>query len=174
MPCTTSTNPRVHPINGHRFVATLLRQPTFCSHCNGFIFGIGKQGYQCQDCRMVVHKRCHQSVTINCPTNQHLVDDSAAAAAAVVDDHQQPHHFQPKTFTTPTYCNHCGSLIYGCINQGVRCNGCQMHIHHRCRKNVGDNCGMAGGDRQQQFSQCMTCSGHQGPQMVAAANISVA
>ena len=125
---------------------------------------------------MVVHKRCHQSVTINCPTNQHLVDDSAAAAAAVVDDHQQPHHFQPKTFTTPTYCNHCGSLIYGCINQGVRCNGCQMHIHHRCRKNVGDNCGMAGGDRQQQFSQCMTCSGHQGPrsQMVAAANISVA
>ncbi|KAH9512147.1 protein kinase C-like 1B [Dermatophagoides farinae] len=143
MPCTTSANPCVHQINGHKFVATLLRQPTFCSHCNGFIFGIGKQGYQCQDCRMVVHKRCHQSVTINCPTNDS--NDSND-----VDDHQQqPHHFQPKTFLKPTYCNHCGSLIYGCVNQGVRCNGCQMHIHHRCQKNVGASCGIDQHQQQQ-------------------------
>ena len=36
---------KVHRRNGHKYMATYLKQPTFCAHCQKFIFGVfNKQG----------------------------------------------------------------------------------------------------------------------------------
>ncbi|CAG7786524.1 unnamed protein product [Allacma fusca] len=138
---------RVHQINGHKFMATFLRQPTFCSHCRDFIWGIGKQGYQCQVCTCVVHKRCHESVVTKCPgmkenaassTSHDEVQQISAARFSV----NVPHRFSVHTYKRPTFCEHCGSLIFGVIRQGLQCEACSMNVHKRCQKNVANNCGI--------------------------------
>uniref|UniRef100_A0A0A9WHM6 Protein kinase C n=1 Tax=Lygus hesperus TaxID=30085 RepID=A0A0A9WHM6_LYGHE len=130
---------RVHQVNGHKFMATFLRQPTFCSHCREFIWGLGKQGYQCQVCTCVVHKRCHLSVVTKCPG---MKDETSQTVQAQRFNVNVPHRFVMHNYKRFTFCDHCGSLLYGLIKQGLQCEVCSMNVHKRCQKNVANNCGI--------------------------------
>lgn len=162
---------RVHQFNGHKFMATFLRQPTFCSHCRDFIWGIGKQGYQCQVCTCVVHKRCHNQVLTKCPGIKDSTQDEVRVVQAV---HRRstlptykaaqgtqgqrfnvnvPHRFVTHSFKRFTFCDHCGSLLYGLIRQGLQCEACKLNVHKRCEKNVANNCGINPKQMAQLLSQ---------------------
>ncbi|XP_061497981.1 protein kinase C isoform X4 [Anopheles gambiae] len=125
-------------------MATFLRQPTFCSHCREFIWGLGKQGYQCQVCTCVVHKRCHSSVVTKCPKKKDEVKQTkpTPTEAAQRFNVNMPHRFSVHSFKRLTFCDHCGSLLYGIIRQGLKCEVCSMNIHRRCEGNVANNCGI--------------------------------
>ncbi|XP_034238693.1 protein kinase C isoform X2 [Thrips palmi] len=162
---------RVHQFNGHKFMATFLRQPTFCSHCRDFIWGIGKQGYQCQVCTCVVHKRCHNQVLTKCPGIKDSTQDEVRVVqvarrrstlptfkAAQGTQGQRfnvnvPHRFVTHSFKRFTFCDHCGSLLYGLIRQGLQCEACKLNVHKRCEKNVANNCGINPKQMAQLLSQ---------------------
>ncbi|XP_039993090.1 protein kinase C eta type isoform X3 [Xiphias gladius] len=131
---------RIHQVNGHKFMSTFLRQPTFCFHCKEFIWGVfGKQGYQCQVCACVVHKRCHQQVVTVCPRMKKPAKEEPINQGFSIN---VPHKFNIHNYKSPTFCDHCGSLLWGIVRQGLHCKICKMNVHIRCKGNVAPNCGV--------------------------------
>ncbi|KAA0718083.1 Protein kinase C eta type [Triplophysa tibetana] len=131
---------KIHQVNGHKFMSTFLKQPTFCFHCKEFIWGVfGKQGYQCQVCTCVVHKRCHQFVVTVCPRMKKPAKEQTTNQGFSIN---VPHKFNIHNFKVPTFCDHCGSLLWGLVRQGLHCKICKMNVHIRCKGNVAPNCGV--------------------------------
>ena len=66
-------NKKVREVTGceHMFKQHTYYKPTWCEHCDDFLWGIHHQGYQCKICKMDVHKQCRKAVPkscIVCPT----------------------------------------------------------------------------------------------------------
>ncbi|XP_074503410.1 protein kinase C epsilon type-like [Sebastes fasciatus] len=134
---------RVHQVNGHKFMATYLRQPTYCSHCRDFIWGVlGKQGYQCQVCTCVVHKRCHELIITKCAGMKKQEDTVEEPVGSQRFSVNMPHMFRIHNFKVLTFCDHCGSLLWGLLRQGLQCKVCKVNVHRRCESNVAPNCGV--------------------------------
>lgn len=41
-------------------------QKAYCGHCSERIWGLGRQGYKCINCKLLVHKRCHRLIPQTC------------------------------------------------------------------------------------------------------------
>ncbi|XP_053253743.1 RAS guanyl-releasing protein 4 [Podarcis raffonei] len=55
----------------HNFQEATFKKPSFCDSCNGFLWGVSKQGYRCRDCGMICHKQCKDQVEVECQRRFH-------------------------------------------------------------------------------------------------------
>ncbi|CAL4128339.1 unnamed protein product, partial [Meganyctiphanes norvegica] len=120
----------------HQFHVHSYKTPTFCVLCSHLLYGLVKQGMQCQVCKMNIHFKCQIYARANCGTEaSHIEQNNAEEAEAVV-----PHQFQIHNYKRPTGCAYCSAMLYGLVKQGMQCQVCKMNIHIKCEKHIKTSC----------------------------------
>ncbi|KAM7295416.1 putative protein kinase C delta type homolog isoform X3 [Ixodes scapularis] len=131
---------KIYEVKGHKFIEKFFRQPTFCAFCKEFLWGFGKQGYQCVSCQVTVHKRCHDKFLAKCPGSVKESQTTLYLRERFKMD--VPHLFRVHNYMSPTFCDHCGSLLYGLFRQGLKCTQCKVNCHKKCEKHMANLCGV--------------------------------
>ncbi|KAE8743061.1 hypothetical protein FOCC_FOCC011307 [Frankliniella occidentalis] len=74
-----------------------------------------------QTCQTAVHKKCHDKILGKCPGSGRDSESTIYLRERFKID--VPHRFKGHNFMSPTFCDHCGSLLYGLFRQGLKCEG---------------------------------------------------
>ena len=100
---------------------------------------------------MSIHSVCWLSIYLIITTLdlQMSSEDSSVRRRAGAGTHEgeteeivsSSHDFRIHNFRSPTWCDHCGDLIYGLFRQGCKCADCGIATHHHCRDQVFMFCG---------------------------------
>ncbi|KAL6421928.1 hypothetical protein ACFW04_010807 [Cataglyphis niger] len=61
---------KLYRVNGHIFQAKRFNRRAFCAFCQDRIWGLGRQGFKCIQCKLLVHKKCHKMVRKPCLSQQ--------------------------------------------------------------------------------------------------------
>lgn len=61
---------KLYRINGHIFQAKRFNRRAFCAFCQDRIWGLGRQGFKCNQCKLLVHKKCHKFVKSACTSDR--------------------------------------------------------------------------------------------------------
>ncbi|CAK8689328.1 unnamed protein product [Clavelina lepadiformis] len=129
---------KIHLVKGHELTARFFKQPTFCSVCKDFLWGLNKQGYQCKVCSATIHKRCKEHVLGVCVGSDNDINLYLKERFKI----NMPHRFKVYNYKKFTFCDHCGSMLYGLLRQGLRCEECGTNAHHKCYKKMAHTCGV--------------------------------
>ncbi|XP_012218007.1 atypical protein kinase C isoform X2 [Linepithema humile] len=68
---------KLYRVNGHIFQAKRFNRRAFCAFCQDRIWGLGRQGFKCIQCKLLVHKKCHKVVRKPCLSLQQQQQQSA-------------------------------------------------------------------------------------------------
>nr|XP_058913461.1 protein kinase C theta type isoform X6 [Kogia breviceps] len=107
---------------------------------SGNEWGLNKQGYQCRQCNAAIHKKCIDKVIAKCTGSAINSRETMFHKERFKID--MPHRFKVYNYKSPTFCEHCGTLLWGLARQGLKCDACGMNVHHRCQRKVANLCGI--------------------------------
>ncbi|XP_022619796.1 serine/threonine-protein kinase D3-like [Seriola dumerili] len=69
-----------------------------------------------------------------------LIEVIIAVSASVTEMRIRPHSLLVYSYRTPTFCHHCGEMLWGLVRQGLKCDGCGLDFHKRCAFQLPNDC----------------------------------
>ncbi|XP_039996460.1 serine/threonine-protein kinase D3-like isoform X4 [Xiphias gladius] len=72
-----------------------------------------------------------------------LIEVVIAGSASVTEMRIRPHSLVVQSYRTPTFCHHCGEMLWGLVRQGLKCDGCGLDFHKRCAFQLPNDCSRA-------------------------------
>lgn len=81
---------KLYLVNGHKYQPKRFARTALCKVCQDRIWGLGRQGYKCLQCKIMVHKRCHKFILSPCAfstVNQAGSDSTPANNSQPVSHH---------------------------------------------------------------------------------------
>ncbi|XP_078039117.1 protein kinase C iota type isoform X1 [Augochlora pura] len=76
---------KLYRVNGHIFQAKRFNRRAFCAFCQDRIWGLGRQGFKCIQCKLLVHKKCHKVVRKSCLSAQQQQQQIPSIEAQAID-----------------------------------------------------------------------------------------
>ncbi|XP_014487148.1 PREDICTED: atypical protein kinase C isoform X1 [Dinoponera quadriceps] len=76
---------KLYRVNGHIFQAKRFNRRAFCAFCQDRIWGLGRQGFKCIQCKLLVHKKCHKVVRKPCLSLQQQQQQLQSAESQTID-----------------------------------------------------------------------------------------
>jgi len=61
---------KMYKVNGHIFQAKRFNRKASCAYCHDRIWGLGRQGFKCIQCKLLIHKKCHKLCRVVCDVVQ--------------------------------------------------------------------------------------------------------
>ncbi|XP_064114988.1 atypical protein kinase C-like isoform X3 [Macrobrachium nipponense] len=70
---------KLYKVNGHIFQAKRFNRRASCEFCKDRIWGLGRQGFKCTQCKLLVHKKCHKLQKVACNADLDTSTDTLAS-----------------------------------------------------------------------------------------------
>ncbi|XP_051778068.1 serine/threonine-protein kinase D3-like [Erpetoichthys calabaricus] len=72
-----------------------------------------------------------------------LIEVILSGSTSLASLHLRPHILAVHSYRTPTFCHHCGEMLWGLVRQGLKCEGCGLDFHKRCAFRIPNDCSQA-------------------------------
>ncbi|XP_023682470.1 protein kinase D4 [Paramormyrops kingsleyae] len=69
-----------------------------------------------------------------------LIEVVLSGSTSRSETRRSSHILVVQSYRTPTFCNHCGEMLWGLVRQGLKCEACGLDFHKRCVLKLSKDC----------------------------------